>query len=181
MRPFVVTTNAKDNVTTLQRAAETGRAGTYSKTMHVKMQGDRFALYEVERNISILREPLPAMAIEGSVWYLSKDTVNRPPLRRTASLEDIFKAAASYHQLSMDDLLSKRRTKAVVRARQIAMYLAREETEASYPKIGAALGGRNHSTVVYGYRKIAGAVQADETLRLEVDAIRRQLHLFPQS
>ena len=77
----------------------------------------------------------------------------------------------------MDDLLSKRRTKAVVRARQIAMYLAREETAASFPQIGAALGGRNHSTVLHGYQKIAGEVDLDEDLRREVSDIRRQLNL----
>ena len=93
----------------------------------------------------------------------------------------MLRVTATYHQLSLDDLLSKRRTKVVVRARQIAMYLAREETDASLPQIGAALGGRNHSTVLYGYQKIAKSVETDPSLREEVSAIRRQLSQLPQN
>jgi chromosomal replication initiator protein len=100
------------------------------------------------------------------------------PRRRTTNLDRILEATATYHQLSLDDLLSKRRTKDIVRARQIAMYLAREETEASYPQIGRALGGRNHSTVVYGYQKIAGQVEEDPDLRQHVSDLRRQIYLF---
>jgi chromosomal replication initiator protein len=59
------------------------------------------------------------------------------------------------------------------------MYLAREETSASLPQIGEALGGRNHSTVLHGYQKIADSVAADDRLRKELSAIRQQLRLFP--
>ncbi len=102
----------------------------------------------------------------------------QPRRHRVTDLAQILAVTATYHQLSLDEMLSKRRTKEVVRARQIAMYLAREETEASFPQIGAALGGRNHSTVLHGYQKIAKNVEDDETLRREVSDIRRQLHLF---
>ncbi|MCC6798970.1 MAG: chromosomal replication initiator protein DnaA [Anaerolineae bacterium] len=101
------------------------------------------------------------------------------PARRKTNVSDILRATATYHQLSMDDLLSKRRTKEVVRARHIAMYLAREETEASLPQIGEALGGRNHSTVLHGYQKIAEEIGADETLRQELSSIRQQLYRQP--
>jgi chromosomal replication initiator protein len=121
-------------------------------------------------------EPLSLALAE----HVLHKTVPGSTPRRITNLEQILKAAASYHQLSMDDLLSKRRTKEVVRARQIAMYLAREETDASYPQIGAAMGGRNHTTVLHGYQKIAGEVKADDSLRHEVETIRRQLYLFSQ-
>lgn len=110
---------------------------------------------------------------------LAEQALNRtaaPPPRRKANVRDILEATATFHQLSMDDLLSKRRTKAVVRARHIAMYLAREETEASLPQIGEALGGRNHSTVLHGYQKIAAEIGADEALRQELTRIREQLY-----
>ena len=113
---------------------------------------------------------------------LAEEAVSRhtptPIARRTTNISDVLQATATYHQLSLDDLLSKRRTKEVVRARQIAMYLAREETDASLPEIGAAIGGRNHSTVLYGYQKIAKSVEADAALRREVSEIRRQLTLL---
>ncbi len=87
----------------------------------------------------------------------------------------ILQAAAQHHQLSLDDLLSKRRTQKIARARQIAMYLAREETSASLPQIGEAFGGRNHSTVLYGYKKIAEAIKEDGGLRDDVDSIRQSI------
>lgn len=100
------------------------------------------------------------------------------PRRKRSGITDVLEATASYHQLSLDDLLGKSRSKKVVRARQIAMYLAREETDASLPQIGDALGGRNHSTILHGYQKIAEIVEMDDALRRELSAIRRQLHLF---
>lgn len=114
---------------------------------------------------------------------LAEQALNRtaaPAPKRRANVRDILQATASFHQLSLDDLLGKRRTKDVVRARHIAMYLAREETEASLPQIGEALGGRNHSTVLHGYQKIAGELGADETLRQELTRIREQLYQLPQ-
>lgn len=113
---------------------------------------------------------------------LAEQALNRtaaPQPKRRANMRDILEATASYHQLSLDDLLGKRRTKEVVRARHIAMYLAREETEASFPQIGEALGGRNHSTVLHGYQKIASELSADETLRQELSRIREQLYQLP--
>lgn len=94
---------------------------------------------------------------------------------RVPHLSQVFEAAAEYHQLSLDDLLSKRRTQKIARARQIAMYLAREVTGASLPQIGEALGGRNHTTVLYGCKKIATAIQDDVVLRDEVIHIRENL------
>lgn len=131
---------------------------------------------QVLARASLTGQPLSADLAE---QVLSRQSVT-PPARRAPNLSDVLQATARYHQLSLDDLLSKRRTKEVVRARQIAMYLAREETDASLPEIGAALGGRNHSTVLYGYQKIAKNVELDPTLRREVSEIRRQLTLLPK-
>ncbi len=132
-------------------------------------------LTQVLARTKLTKEPL-TLALAQAV--LNKNSARPPqPTRRATSIDQVLQATAKYHQLSMDDLLSKRRTKAVVRARQIAMYLAREETAASFPQIGAALGGRNHSTVLHGYQKIAGEVDLDEDLRREVSDIRRQLNL----
>lgn len=129
---------------------------------------------QVLARAALTGQPLNAALAE---QVISRHSVT-PPTRRAPNLADVLQATATYHQLSLDDLLSKRRTKEVVRARQIAMYLAREETDASLPEIGAALGGRNHSTVLYGYQKIAKSVDLDPSLRREVSEIRRQLTLL---
>jgi chromosomal replication initiator protein len=61
---------------------------------------------------------------------------------------------AEYFNITLDDLCSKSRTRTLVTARQIAMYLCRELTDMSLPKIGAELGGRDHTTVIHADRKI---------------------------
>jgi len=121
---------------------------------------------------ALTQQPLSAALAE---QVIEKNSL-QPPRRRATNVEQVLQATAQYHQLSLDELLSPRRTKAVVRARQIAMYLAREETDASLPQIGEALGGRNHSTVLHGVQKIAQTVAEDEALRREIGDIRRQLY-----
>ena len=130
-------------------------------------------LTQVLARATLSQQPLSAALAE---QILNKNSVE-PVRRQGTRIEQVLQATATYHQLSLDDLLSKRRTKDVVRARQIAMYLAREETDASLPQIGEALGGRNHSTVLHGYQKIAETVEIDDALRREIGDIRRQIYL----
>jgi chromosomal replication initiator protein len=97
-------------------------------------------------------------------------------IKRQVNLEEVLVATATYYQLSLDDLLGKRRTREVAYARQLAIYLAREETQASWPEIGGALGGRNHSTMVHSYKKIAEEIENNAELRRELDDIRQKLY-----
>ena len=73
---------------------------------------------------------------------------------RLVSIENIQKTVADYFKLRVADLLSKRRSRSVARPRQIAMTLAKELTNHSLPEIGDAFGGRDHTTVLHGYRRI---------------------------
>ena len=66
----------------------------------------------------------------------------------------IMAATASYFSLTIDDLCGTSRSRVLVNARQIAMYLCRELTELSLPKIGQTFGGRDHTTVMHADRKI---------------------------
>lgn len=68
--------------------------------------------------------------------------------------EQILNSTAEYYGFTVEELMSKSRNRTLVTARQIAMYLLRELTEMSLPKIGQALGGRDHTTVIYAERKI---------------------------
>ncbi len=96
--------------------------------------------------------------------------------KRRISLEQILEGTAKALQLSLQDLIGKGRTKELSQARQWAIYLAREETHASWPEIGGALGGRNHSTILYSYNKVAEQIAADPQVRQKVDDIRRHIH-----
>jgi chromosomal replication initiator protein len=66
----------------------------------------------------------------------------------------IMAQTANYFSLSLDDLCGTSRSRVLVNARQIAMYLCRELTELSLPKIGETFGGRDHTTVMHADRKI---------------------------
>ena len=70
------------------------------------------------------------------------------------SVSLIMTETATYFGLTLDDLCSPNRTRQLVTARQIAMYLTRELTDLSLPKIGQAFGGRDHTTVMHADRKI---------------------------
>ncbi|HEX6542926.1 MAG TPA: chromosomal replication initiator protein DnaA [Ktedonobacterales bacterium] len=95
--------------------------------------------------------------------------------QRRVSVADVLEAVAEHYRISPDDLRGKQRDKHIVVPRQVAMYLMRQETEASLMEIGQALGGRDHSTVLHGCEKINREVNEDSVLRKEVLAIRQQL------
>jgi chromosomal replication initiator protein len=95
---------------------------------------------------------------------------------KTLSVEETIKAVAAFYHVSEKDLCGRRRNREIVRPRQIAMYLARTETQASLPEIGTAIGGRDHTTVLYGVEKIEGQMEEDATLRREIMAIQEQLY-----
>jgi chromosomal replication initiator protein len=115
------------------------------------------------------RQPL---TIESATVALQGMLINR----RECTPEAVIEAVADFYSLSPEDLKGRSRTQKVVKPRQIAMYLARQETEVSLPKIGKALGGRDHTTVLYSIRKIGDLTERDEMLRREVLAIKKMLY-----
>ncbi len=95
--------------------------------------------------------------------------------QRRVSVADVLEAVAEHYRISQEDLCGKQRDKHIVVPRQVAMYLMRQETEASLMEIGQALGGRDHSTVLHGVEKINREINEDSALRKEVLSIRQQL------
>jgi len=89
--------------------------------------------------------------------------------------QQIIQAVAEYYHISVEDMCSKQRDKYIVMPRQIAMYLIRQETQASLIEIGQLFGGRDHSTVLHACEKIDRAINTDSTLRNEIVTIREQL------
>ncbi|MEX0707110.1 MAG: chromosomal replication initiator protein DnaA [Woeseia sp.] len=81
---------------------------------------------------------------------------------RLVSIENIQKTVADYFKLRVADLLSKRRSRSIARPRQIAMALAKELTNHSLPEIGDAFGGRDHTTVLHGCRRIASLRETEK-------------------
>ncbi len=94
---------------------------------------------------------------------------------RRIRIEDIQKIVARHYNVSKHDLLSARRTRTIVRPRQIAMYLAKTMTPRSFPEIGKRFGGRDHTTVLHAVRKIEEMVSADHTLAQEIELLKRMI------
>ena len=91
------------------------------------------------------------------------------------SIKQIAEAVAEYYHISLEAMCGKQRDKYIVMPRQIAMYLIRQETQASLLEIGQLFGGRDHSTVLHACEKIDRSVNLNPALRREVIAIREQL------
>jgi len=83
---------------------------------------------------------------------------------RLVSIENIQKTVAEYFKIRVGDLLSKRRTRSIARPRQVAMALAKELTNHSLPEIGDAFGGRDHTTVLHGCRRIEALRESDKRI-----------------
>ena len=83
---------------------------------------------------------------------------------RLVSIENIQKTVADYFKIRVGDLLSKKRSRSIARPRQIAMALAKELTNHSLPEIGDAFGGRDHTTVLHGCRRIESLRETDKRI-----------------
>ncbi|WP_281883263.1 chromosomal replication initiator protein DnaA [Paenibacillus sp. YYML68] len=83
---------------------------------------------------------------------------------RVITIQDIQQKVGEFFGLKIEDFKARKRTKSVAYPRQIAMYLAREMTDFSLPKIGEAFGGRDHTTVIHAHEKISEALKTDQEL-----------------
>lgn len=90
---------------------------------------------------------------------------------RQISIENIQKTVADYYKIKVSEMYSKKRTRIVARPRQMAMAIAKELTSLSLPDIGEAFGGRDHTTVLHGYRKIAELRVSDPVVSRDFNAL----------
>jgi chromosomal replication initiator protein len=103
--------------------------------------------------------------------YLARRAVRRP------TIQDILPAVAKYCRVSQKVLKSGSRRQSVVAARALIVYLARELAGLSFARIGRALGGRDHSTIMHNYRKVADALDRDAAIREALADLEQQLRL----
>lgn len=90
-------------------------------------------------------------------------------------IEDIQKIVAHQFNVSRNDLLSNRRTRVIVRPRQIAMYLSKIMTPRSLPEIGRRFGGRDHTTVLHAVRKVEELCSQDQKMARELELLKRMI------
>jgi len=102
---------------------------------------------------------------------------NLAPERSPCSPDTLIRIVAAHFKLMPEELRGRKRTKEVANARQIAMFLLREEHALSLPVIGHHLGGRDHSTVRYGVEKVAADLMENEELRQTITALRDRMYI----
>ncbi len=129
------------------------------------------ALIRVAANAELIGEPL---SVELAERVLGSMLASRE--HKKISTDEVLEAVAKFYDVSVDDLKGPKRLKEIVKPRQMVMYLLREESNLSYPKIGRELGGRDHTTVIHAVGKIGTATEVDEPLRRELSLIKERLY-----
>lgn len=127
------------------------------------------ALTKVLAHAELLKRPLNAALVEDALAYLA-------PAQNKLSLEAILEVAASYFGSSISELTGRGRSARIALQRQVVMYVMREETGASLPQVGQALGGRDHTTIMHGCEKVASEIDSDPDLSRAVTELRSRLY-----
>jgi chromosomal replication initiator protein len=127
------------------------------------------ALTKVLAHAELLRRPLNVALVEDALSYLS-------PAQGRLTLPSVLNAAAAYFGLTAEELTGRNRSARIALQRQIVMYLMREETDASLPQIGEALGGRDHTTIIHGYEKVVEEMNGNPDLNRQINELRIRLY-----
>lgn len=118
----------------------------------------------------LTKEPISVALAERTL----ADLVRAREARRVR-IEDILRIVSRHYKVPRNELLSSRRSRDVVRPRQIAMYLAKSLTSRSLPEIGRRFGGRDHTTVLHSVRKVEQMMKDDADLTQEIELLKRML------
>ncbi len=94
---------------------------------------------------------------------------------RRVTVEEIQRKVAEYYNIRLSDMLGPKRTRTIARPRQVAMYLSKELTSRSLPEIGRRFGGRDHTTILHGVRKVEELRDSDTQLGEDINLLRRLL------
>jgi chromosomal replication initiator protein len=92
--------------------------------------------------------------------------------KKAVSVKEVVKIVADFYQIEEESIYEKTRRKEIIKPRQVAMYILREDFSISYPSIGQKLGGRDHTTVIHSCEKIKGNLKDDPVLSQEVNQLR---------
>ncbi|MGT2925400.1 chromosomal replication initiator protein DnaA [Streptococcus caviae] len=120
------------------------------------------------RNLDVITVEVAAEAIRARKQDSSPKMIVIP-------IEDIQKQVGKFYGVTVKEIKSTKRTQNIVLARQVGMYLAREMTDNSLPKIGKEFGGRDHSTVLHAYNKIKNMLAQDDSLKIELETIKNKI------
>ena len=94
---------------------------------------------------------------------------------RRVSVEDIQRKVADHYNIKLSDMIRPKRSRSIARPRQIAMFLSKELTSRSLPEIGKRFGGRDHTTVIHGVKRIEGLKNQDDQIAEDLKILQRSL------
>ncbi len=94
---------------------------------------------------------------------------------RKVTIEEIQRKVAEHYNIRLSDMIGPKRVRTIARPRQVAMYLSKHMTTRSLPEIGRRFGGRDHTTIMHGIRKVEELMGVDSQLREDLDLLRRLL------
>ncbi|NPV70004.1 MAG: chromosomal replication initiator protein DnaA [Firmicutes bacterium] len=160
------------------------RAKARTENLSVPLDVLQYIASQIETNIRELEGALIRVVAYSSVNCKSIDlTIAQEVLKdiipaakpRQVTVELIQRVVSEHYGLDPDDLKEKRRTRAVAFPRQVAMYLTRELTNASLPRIGDAFGGRDHTTVIHACDKISRIIQTDQGLVYALELLTQKI------
>jgi chromosomal replication initiator protein len=121
--------------------------------------------------VDLLNEKLTLKRVEEELY----DTLNCNLTKKHISVEPIQKEVANYYSISYSDMKSKKRTDAIAKPRQVAVYLTKLLTKLSTTEIGNEFGGRNHSTIIAACKKIDKELMSNESTRNDIDHLKAKL------
>lgn len=123
------------------------------------------AFSQVVARLEFLGKPLTLESVQDALAHSRYNSNSRP------TVDKIQKACAKEFNISMDEILSKRRARAIARPRQVAMYLSKQLTTRSLPDIGRRFGGRDHTTVIHAVKRIEALRKTDPALNTSVESV----------
>lgn len=133
------------------------------------------ALYELEHITPTIKSIGPILMKLNQNKKLYGYSYNPTGRSRANSLEEIIDSAVAFYRVSKEDILGESRKKEIALARQVAMYIAKNDLDLTYEKIGELMGGRLHSTVMHSCTKIQQMCKKDENFKRDVNSIRLEL------
>ncbi len=169
---------------------ETRIAILQSKTEHLNyhFQNDtlEYLAGQFDSNVRELEGALNDISLMAKVKKINDITVDIAAEAIRARKQDVSKMivipidkiqteVGNFYGVSVKEMKGTRRVQNIVLARQVAMYLAREMTDNSLPKIGKEFGGKDHTTVIHAHGKIKSLIDEDDNLRLEIESIRKKI------
>jgi chromosomal replication initiator protein len=138
------------------------------------------ALYGAVRNVYVgtvlAGKPVDRAAVEKAIQLQLGGTSARPP-----KIDTIKDVTAKAYGVTKQDLESACRKRQYAQPRQYAMYLSRHLTKCSYPQIGRMFGDRDHTTVLFAYRKVSSIIKANEAMAEEMRQLEQRILADPRN